>query len=120
LSRLDKQLTLTFLRPWAMLAGLVIDPCRRTCAHARLSAKIHTRSDPYVVISRSTPIVALARSAITDGAIIGEYTSMREANQRVGTGGPIRTSGHDALTIDVGRHVWITRSVALLPERDHR
>ena len=30
-------------------------------------------------------------------------------------GDPLRTSGHDAIPIDVGRHVWIARSVMLLP-----
>ena len=50
MSYLAKQLTLTFLSPWAALAGLVIDPLWCTWAHARLAAKIHTTVDPSVVI----------------------------------------------------------------------
>jgi acetyltransferase-like isoleucine patch superfamily enzyme len=157
LSHLAKQLTLTFLSPWASCAGLVIDPLRRTWAHARLAAKIHKRVDPsvvildvpeihgtarislgknlycyrelyletqedgvisigdHVVISRGTHLVALAKIAIGDGTMIGEYTSIRDANHRIGTNGPIRTSGHDARPIYVGRNVWIGRGVTILP-----
>ena len=157
MSRLAKHLTLTFFSPWAALAGLALDPLRRTWAHARLSAKIHTRIDPSVVIldvpevhgtarislgkslylyrelylethedgersigddvviSRGTHIVAFVKIAIGDGTMIGEYTSIRDANHRIGTGGPIRRSGHDALPIHVGRNVWIGRGVTILP-----
>jgi acetyltransferase-like isoleucine patch superfamily enzyme len=157
LSHLAKQLTLTFLSPWALFARLVIDPLWRTWAHARLAAKIHTRVDPsvvildvpeirgtarislgknlycyrelyletqedgvisigdHVVISRGTHLVAFAKIAIGDGTMIGEYTSICDANHRIGTDGPIRTSGHDARPIYVGRHVWIGRGVTILP-----
>jgi acetyltransferase-like isoleucine patch superfamily enzyme len=157
LSHLAKQLTLTFLSPWASFAELVIDPLWRTCAYARLAAKIHTRIDPSViildvpeihgtagislgknlycyrelyletqedgvisigddvVISRGTHIVAFAKVAIGDGTMIGEYTSIRDANHRIGTDGPIRTSGHGARPIYVGRNIWIGRGVTILP-----
>jgi acetyltransferase-like isoleucine patch superfamily enzyme len=157
LSHLAKQLTLTFLSPWASCAGLVIDPLRRTWAHARLAAKIHTRVDPSVVIhdvpeihgtacislgknlycyrelyletqedgvisigddvviSRGTHIVAFAKITIGDGTMIGEYTSIRDANHRIRTDGPIHTSGHEALPIYIGRNLWIGRGVTILP-----
>jgi acetyltransferase-like isoleucine patch superfamily enzyme len=69
-----------------------------------------------VVMSRGTHIVAFANVMIGDGTMIGEYTSSRDANHRVGTRCPIRTSGHDARLIVIGRHVWIGRRVAVLPE----
>jgi acetyltransferase-like isoleucine patch superfamily enzyme len=141
LSHLAKAVTVTLLSPWASCAGLVMDPLRRAWAHARLAAKIHVPVDPSaiildvpeihelyletqgegmisigddVVMSRGTHTVAFANVTIGDGTMIGEYTSIRDANHRVGTGSAIRTSGHDARPIVSGRNVWIGRRVAVL------
>jgi acetyltransferase-like isoleucine patch superfamily enzyme len=68
-----------------------------------------------VVISRGTHIVSFDRIEIGPGTMIGEYSSIRDANHRVGGPDLVRYSGHDAAPIKIGRNVWIGRSVAILP-----
>ena len=47
--------------------------------------------------------------------MIGEYTSIRDANHRFGPDIAPRNSGHDAAPISIGRNVWIGRGVTVLP-----
>ena len=68
-----------------------------------------------VVISRGAHIVSFDRIEIGAGTMIGEYSSIRDANHRVGGPNLVRYSGHDAKPIKIGRNVWIGRSVAVLP-----
>src|ERR1700722_9801588 len=67
-----------------------------------------------VVISRGTHIVALAGVSIGKGSMIGEYTSIRDANHTRDPDRSIRDSGHIAKPIKVGQEVWLGRAVAVL------
>jgi len=67
-----------------------------------------------VVISSGVHIVSRAQILIGRGTMIGEYTSIRDANHARAGDLPIRDSGYGALPITIGKEVWIGRGVAVL------
>ncbi|MEY4749810.1 MAG: hypothetical protein RIQ60_2024 [Pseudomonadota bacterium] len=66
-----------------------------------------------VVLSTGVHIVAFERIRLGAGTMVGEYTSLRDANHRASTEA-MRSSGHTAAPIEVGRNVWIGRGASVL------
>jgi acetyltransferase-like isoleucine patch superfamily enzyme len=68
-----------------------------------------------VVCSRGVHIVSYSRVSIGTGSMIGEYTSIRDANHLRDANGAMRDGAHLASPITIGTQVWVGRGVTILP-----
>jgi acetyltransferase-like isoleucine patch superfamily enzyme len=66
-----------------------------------------------VVLSRGVHIVAFERVTLGQGCMVGEYTSLRDANHTLGTPS-IREAGHTSSPVDIGQNTWLGRGTAVL------
>lgn len=66
-----------------------------------------------VVLSRGVHLVAFDRIVLGDGVMVGEYSSVRDADHRRSESA-MRYSGHISGAIRIERNVWIARGVTVL------
>lgn len=66
-----------------------------------------------VVLSRGVHIVAFERVTLAKGCMVGEYTSIRDANHKL-SATSIRDAGHVSSPVDIGENTWLGRGTAVL------
>jgi acetyltransferase-like isoleucine patch superfamily enzyme len=67
-----------------------------------------------VVLSRGVHLVAMAGITLGKGCMVGEFTSIRDANHAREDDKSLRDSGHTAQAIVLGEQVWVGRGVTIL------
>jgi acetyltransferase-like isoleucine patch superfamily enzyme len=74
---------------------------------------IHLSDD--IRINRGCTITSYSNVSIGSFTIIGEYTSIRDANHGMKKNEPIRFQPHVSAPIQIGKDVWIGRGCCILP-----
>jgi len=68
-----------------------------------------------VILAGGVHIVAFDRVTIGDGVMIGEHTSIRDANHDTAATERLRDAGHVSTPVVIEDNVWIGRGAAILP-----
>ena len=68
-----------------------------------------------VRINRGTTIFSYSLVSIGSHTLIGEFSSIRDANHGLACGTYIKHQAHQSSKIDIGSDVWIGRGVCILP-----
>jgi acetyltransferase-like isoleucine patch superfamily enzyme len=71
-----------------------------------------------VVLSTNVHLVSMAKITIGHGSLIGEFTSIRDADHARLPGQLIRNADHTSSPIRIGDEVWIGRGVTVLKGTD--
>ncbi|WP_300673940.1 acyltransferase [Desulfoluna sp.] len=66
-------------------------------------------------INRGVTLTSYAQIRIGTFSIVGEFTSIRDANHGMEMGTPMRLQAHTCAPITIGRDVWIGRGSCILP-----
>ncbi|MBI4559340.1 MAG: acyltransferase [Candidatus Hydrogenedentes bacterium] len=86
---------------------------RRTYLETQGDGQIEIGSN--VTINDGVTIVAYDRVTIGDWSLVGEYSSIRDANHGIAMNGiPIRRQPHVATLVRIGSDVWLGRGVCVL------
>lgn len=67
-----------------------------------------------VVLSRGVHLVSFESIILEDGVMIGEYSSVRDANHCIVAQGSMRDSGHEGKAIRIKKDAWVGRGVTIL------
>ena len=68
-----------------------------------------------VILAGGVHIVAFEQITIGNGVMIGEHTSIRDANHDTAAPERLREAGHVSNPVVIEDNVWIGRGVAILP-----
>lgn len=68
-----------------------------------------------VVMSRGVHLVSHCQITIGAGTMLGEYSSVRDANHQRCNGFALREAGFTSTPIVIGQEVWIGRGAIILP-----
>ncbi len=67
-----------------------------------------------VRLNRGVTICSYFRVTLGEGALVGEFTSIRDANHGIEPGRPIKDQDHYGGAVDIGSDAWIGRGCCIL------
>lgn len=69
----------------------------------------------HVRINRGTTLASYVQVRIGTFSMVGEFSSIRDANHGTELGSPMRLQPHTAAPVTIGSDVWIGRGCCILP-----
>jgi acetyltransferase-like isoleucine patch superfamily enzyme len=64
-----------------------------------------------VTVNDGVTLVAYGEVRLGDDTMVGEYTSIRDANHGKAAGEPVRTQAHEWAPVQIGKDAWLGRGV---------